>query len=250
MKKENLLQYLLIAIGIAGILFVLGVLVFYYRYFPGEVSDNHERWGTFGDFVGGTLNPILSFFSFIALLITIFLQNRELRISNYELSASREEFALSRKVAEEQSLHYTMQGRKADHQKVIDVIDIELSSLMKKQLPKALAANLPGPSVRPTAYMTETFESDFFDLVEFDNMPFQTLHKSIRSNSRDLNELNHRVNDIRQELLSISECLVSYKNEFGNSVYLLHYQKKYRKLARYFDRNKLADDNFTEIFNN
>jgi len=48
-----------------------------------------EELGVFGDFVGGSLNPFLSFLSLIAILFTIVLQNRELAATRKEMEASR-----------------------------------------------------------------------------------------------------------------------------------------------------------------
>jgi len=67
---------------------VVTVFVFYFMNFSGSLSSEHERWGTFGDFVGGTLNPILSFFALIALLLTIILQSKELEATREELKRS------------------------------------------------------------------------------------------------------------------------------------------------------------------
>ena len=47
-----------------------------------------EALGLSGDFLGGVLNPILSFFSFIALLFTLRLQRRELTATMEELKKS------------------------------------------------------------------------------------------------------------------------------------------------------------------
>jgi Putative phage abortive infection protein len=44
--------------------------------------------GAWGDFVGGTLNPILTFLTVIGLLVTIHLQQRELRLTRKELTKS------------------------------------------------------------------------------------------------------------------------------------------------------------------
>lgn len=41
-------------------------------------NGNKDDWGTFGDFIGGTLNPILSFFGFMALLYTVRMQRKQL----------------------------------------------------------------------------------------------------------------------------------------------------------------------------
>jgi hypothetical protein len=48
-----------------------------------------DELGTLGDFVGGILNPILAFASFVALLYTIKLQVDELKLTRDELSQSR-----------------------------------------------------------------------------------------------------------------------------------------------------------------
>lgn len=53
-----------------------------------EVMSRAEALGLSGDFLGGVLNPILSFFSFLALLFTLRLQRRELTATMDELKKS------------------------------------------------------------------------------------------------------------------------------------------------------------------
>jgi hypothetical protein len=72
-----------IAIGLVGL-----VLTFYLMEFNNGFSSENSDWGTFGDFVGGTLNPILSFLSLTALLLTIVLQSKELESTRKELERS------------------------------------------------------------------------------------------------------------------------------------------------------------------
>lgn len=81
-----------VMIGLAIFAFVIIAIVYfvYFRNFSGSVSLKHDVWGTFGDFIGGVLNPILSFVAFIALLLTIVLQSHELKFTRYELRLSRE----------------------------------------------------------------------------------------------------------------------------------------------------------------
>ena len=54
----------------------------------GEGMSRAEALGLSGDFLGGVLNPILSFFSFLALLFTLRLQRRELTATMDELKKS------------------------------------------------------------------------------------------------------------------------------------------------------------------
>lgn len=43
----------------------------YISVFSTHIVIDQEKWGQFGDYFGGVLNPILSFFAFIALLVTL-----------------------------------------------------------------------------------------------------------------------------------------------------------------------------------
>lgn len=60
------------------------------------LSNDQTVWGLFGDFVGGTANPILAFLTLIALVVTIVLQSKQLSISSRELQLSRRELELTR----------------------------------------------------------------------------------------------------------------------------------------------------------
>jgi len=60
----------------------------YFVQFNDGFSGDHQRWGTFGDYLGGVLSPLLSFFTLIAMLITINLQTKELKATREELSRS------------------------------------------------------------------------------------------------------------------------------------------------------------------
>lgn len=83
-------------IAAVGLLLALAVLSFYFFWFQGEISDKQDVWGSFGDFIGGTLNPLFSFLALIALLFTIILQTQQLEMSSAELALSRQELALTR----------------------------------------------------------------------------------------------------------------------------------------------------------
>lgn len=58
--------------------------------------------GTFGDFLGGVLNPILTFLSFVGILWTILIQKKE-------ISLSREEIKENREILKEQSENIRLQ---------------------------------------------------------------------------------------------------------------------------------------------
>jgi len=71
--------------------------------FNDNQSSSNADWGTFGDFIGGTLNPILSFLSLIALLFTIVLQSKELEATRTELRRSASAQESTQAILDEQS---------------------------------------------------------------------------------------------------------------------------------------------------
>ncbi|RXJ77607.1 hypothetical protein CRV03_05085 [Arcobacter sp. F155] len=104
MKKDNTLFNLGLLFS-AAIIFVLGIFAFYIDTFSNKViTKDTQSFAFFGDFIGGTLNPILAFLAFLALLYTI-------KIQSDELSATREELAKSAKAQEEQSTSLELQNK-------------------------------------------------------------------------------------------------------------------------------------------
>lgn len=71
-------RYLEVAVAFAAIA-VGGVLYAYFSKFHGGWSPDQDTWGQFGDFVGGTLNPLLGFISVVVLVSTLNLQRVELK---------------------------------------------------------------------------------------------------------------------------------------------------------------------------
>ena len=54
-----------------------------------DISDKPENWAAFGDFIGGVLNPLLSFAAFIGVLITVFMQQAQLKQNQKQLESKR-----------------------------------------------------------------------------------------------------------------------------------------------------------------
>ncbi|WP_162937426.1 hypothetical protein [Indioceanicola profundi] len=61
-----------------------------YKFAHLGLSPDQGVWGTFGDFVGGTLNSIFAFVSFMALLYSLVLQSRELEATRSELAQTKD----------------------------------------------------------------------------------------------------------------------------------------------------------------
>lgn len=83
--------------------FTVVVAIFYWFNFRGSsFSSKPEDWGVFGDYMGGTLNPLLAFFSFMLLLLNLKLQREQLDNAEEQLKLNREELAETRKIMDSQ----------------------------------------------------------------------------------------------------------------------------------------------------
>lgn len=96
----------------------------YFLQFRGSLSDDTAIWGQFGDFVGGTLNSIFAFFSFMILLSSLRLQLKELRLTRQELEATRKELAASSEAQRMQAEHFDREARKSDHTEAIKLYNV------------------------------------------------------------------------------------------------------------------------------
>ena len=95
MSSRRVRKALRLLVG-SAIVLVVSVFAAYFLAFNSGLSVQQEVWGQFGDFVGGTLNPILSFFSLLALVFTVTLQVHQLDIARAELKNSQSELLATR----------------------------------------------------------------------------------------------------------------------------------------------------------
>ncbi|WP_374846751.1 putative phage abortive infection protein [Brucella ciceri] len=83
--------------------------------------------GTFGDFIGGTLNPVLTFLTFMGLLITIVLQQTELRESRVELGRSATALESQLAATDRQNFESTFFQMLTLHNTIVNSIDLYYS---------------------------------------------------------------------------------------------------------------------------
>ena len=114
------LKYLALAGGVCSVCLV-GL---YFYNFPGALSPDADRWGQFGDYVGGVLNPAFSFLALIALLATFALQVRQLRMSTNELNNSAEALAKQNQMQLQQNFESTFFQLLRLHNDIVNSIDL------------------------------------------------------------------------------------------------------------------------------
>jgi hypothetical protein len=131
-SKLKILNWILV---VAIFLFIGLIFIYFFNIFPLDATEK-GTWGTFGDFIGGTLNPLFALFSLFAIIYTIKIQTKELELSREELEATRKELEGSRIAQQEQSKSLKLQNKATKNQifentffKLIELFNEELKKL-------------------------------------------------------------------------------------------------------------------------
>ena len=174
--------------GVVVFIIIADLGIFKKQFSSYPLSSAPDGWGQFGDYIGGTLNPLLAFLSFSALLFTIFIQLKQLDFSDKQLQRTLDDLNLSRT---ELSLTRTELARSADAQS-------GSKQVMEEQL---LTQSL------------QQFDSTFFAMLRELNNLLLDLEKSAQGNESKLtkchdaviNEFSHSIQTQIIELLKDRE---------------------------------------------
>ncbi len=75
-RLENIMR---ICIGIAILIFIIVFGVYIIKFGKWELAKDKGDWGTFGDYVGGLLNPTIAALALFWLITSVKLQIKELK---------------------------------------------------------------------------------------------------------------------------------------------------------------------------
>lgn len=112
MKKDSILKVILISVAICVFVAIGGIILSYYisdRIAP-DGADIIENRGLFGDSWGG-VNALVSALAFAGVIVTLYLQNRDLNLQREEMKLQRKEFEEENKTIKYQrfeNLFYNM----------------------------------------------------------------------------------------------------------------------------------------------
>jgi len=125
--KKSLVIILISAVLWGGA--VIGGYVFAFR--GREILIKTEAWGQFGDFIGGMLNPGFSFLALMALLITVY-QNQK------ELEETRKEVKKSAEALKQQALHFERKEKTDEIVRLIENLQVDINSILEHELTLAV----------------------------------------------------------------------------------------------------------------
>ncbi|MUT69976.1 putative phage abortive infection protein [Stutzerimonas frequens] len=109
------------------LLFLAAALAITVVFLVNVLTIGTSSFGEWGDFFGGVLNPILTFLTFMGLLITIVIQQTELRESRSELKRSADALAEQAKNLNKQSFESTFFKMLDTHSGIVESIDLSNS---------------------------------------------------------------------------------------------------------------------------
>lgn len=113
-STPGLFYLFLFATGLTIIVFAVAII------WRGSI----HQMGPFGDFIGGTLNPLLTFLTFMGLLVTIVLQQAELRDTRTELERSATALEKQNKATDRQNFESTFFQMLTLHNTIVNSIDL------------------------------------------------------------------------------------------------------------------------------
>lgn len=120
-----------------AILFYATAAWFYMDTFGAHRTADQEKWGQFGDFIGGIVNPALGLVTIMLLLASLGLQRQELKLT-------REEMAKSSKALDEQVKQFERKSLKDDLYARADQVYQEITSVLETK--NQLQVGRPGTS--------------------------------------------------------------------------------------------------------
>ena len=194
MKKTN---PLVIAIIVIPIVFVAGSYALFFGLINNRsLSGNPEQWGQFGDFFGGTLNPIYALLAFAGVLITIHLQAKQLE------------------EAEKKTLIEEVQ-------RLIFNVSLEIDTLLKQS-----------PKVTPTEFAEKPHPFTVSLLIGAIGSAILNEHPNSEViKQKSLNCIELEIGILVIELQQLVQTLEKYKLIGGNEIIVDFYKKRYEVIV-------------------
>ncbi|KAB0453951.1 putative phage abortive infection protein [Acinetobacter baumannii] len=209
------------------VIFLIGVVVLAYLAIASNkisISESLEKWGTFGDFFGGILNPIFALFAFYWLTYSVRLQIKELKETRNELKKAAK--------AQEDSAKHQEKIAKLEAENVKtqnNILNLNIQTL-KEQKSAAIA--------QKEQIAIQNFESLFFQLLQTKTKVTNdilmgstgTLYRFAKENigfaNIKIKEMNNKGNNlngkesIKDHIILFKTCVEKNWEEFYTSSFL------------------------------
>lgn len=125
-SQDNKPLFVLFIAALSVILFAFSALVVSYAIGLPFGKWPTEALGQTGDYFGGILNPVLTFFTFIGVLITVYLQRQELAETRFELRRQADALVAQQASAEKQIFESTFFQMLNLQNQIVEAIQIQV----------------------------------------------------------------------------------------------------------------------------
>lgn len=176
--SANPIAKILGAISAFAIFSFAVVVYFYFNKLGWWLPSTEEGWAHLGDALGGILGPIFSFFAFIALVLTIALQSRQVELTSLQSAESQKNLESTLAVMERTAAAQSRTSRAMYEQAEFAATSARLTAL--------------------SALLNVTNEA----LIKY-----ETKGATGDNEISDMNSLNNRKKVIAKEILSITQEL-------------------------------------------
>ncbi|MDC7250317.1 MAG: putative phage abortive infection protein [Sphaerochaetaceae bacterium] len=243
-----------IFISIAVGLFIISLGTYIYNFYEQSISKSSADWGTFGDFMGGTLNPMLAFLSFIALLYTIKLQSKELSLSRKELAETRKATQDSADALKAQSESIKLQNFENTffnmldlHNKIVDSLTIEEGlTIQNNRLKKKVNSSTSSQVLKGREAIKEIYSKiDIFCKYSNGSRKFNKYYDATHDVYQSY--IGHYFGNIYQILKLISESKeIKDKKKYSN-LFRAQFSSEELKLLFYHCTGKIGSVKFKSL---
>ena len=208
-NKPNRLLWILGGIAVAAFIFVLERYINNFKTFP--IANDSATWGTFGDYLGGTLNPIISFLALIGLLYTIHQQAQEMQATREELKQAAEQQHRQADIFNLQQFESTFFSLLEQHNKVVERIEVEsiykeLHNIYNKKIDQ-ITTRKPSEELSNSHAIKSI--NQHYELKSYFNLLFQilkfisiSLSKNSESNNSEEEKLSHEYINSQERMYS------------------------------------------------
>ncbi len=180
-----------------------------------------DRGGVFGDFLGGVLNPILTFFTLIGLITTIVIQRQELRLARIEYEKTAD--ALST-----QAVETTFFNILDLHHKIVDNIKVDIDDISKKSKTEQILSELATAMMKVSRKTTFEGRGAFEEILDFLSMnsdsPKEVVARYKLLQEHDNHILGHYFRNLYQALKVI--------DSYDESILSIDKKRKYSSILR------------------
>ncbi|OFV30262.1 hypothetical protein HMPREF3136_10285 [Neisseria sp. HMSC15C08] len=179
--------------------------------FLAKLSNDPATWGTFGDYLGGTLNPIISFLALIGLLYTIHQQAQEMQATRKELKQAAKQQRKQVKQQSRQSEIFNLQQFESTFFSLLEHHNKVIENLVESKIPDLTNVTID-EKFNIDSYIKDNIRQNpslkqyfiiLFQILKFISLSLSKDIKGKTDNKITINDFSHDNEQSREKLSNL-----------------------------------------------